>query len=169
MFLICIQIFFARIIDVSIGTVRTILMVRGKREITAVLAFFEVLIWFFIAKEALDSVSDSIWIPISYAGGFAAGTYIGTFITNKFINGVISIFIITKMDNDKLIDTLRKDGFGVSVLNLKKEKNKDKKDMLFIQINKRSLNYLIKLVKNIDKNAFIVINETKYTVNGVIK
>ncbi len=168
MLFMCIRIFLARIVDVSIGTTRTILMIRGKRKITAVLAFFEVLIWFFIAKEALDNVTDSIWIPISYAGGFAAGTYIGTVITNKFVNGFISIFVITNMNND-LIDKLRNKGFGVSVLDLKKGKTKDKKEMLFIQINRKSLNNLIKFVKKIDSKAFIVINETKHVYNGVIK
>ncbi len=144
-------------------------MVKGKRKITAILAFIEVMIWFYIAKSALDNVSDSIWIPISYAGGFAVGTYIGTFITNTFINGLISIFVITKYNNDLMINKLRESGYGVSVLNLKKEKNNEKKDMLFIQINKKSLNYLINLIKSIDKSSFIVINETKNVYNGIIK
>ncbi len=169
MFLICLKIFLARIVDVSIGTARTILMVRGKRKITAVLAFFEVIIWFYIAREALDSASKSIFIPISYAGGFAAGTYIGTFLTNKFINGYIGVQVTTKIDNDKLINKLRSEGYGVSVVNLKKEKNKVRKDMLFIEIKKKSLDNLVKIVKNDDKKAFIVVNDRKYVQNGIVK
>ncbi len=169
MFLICLRIFFARIVDVSIGTARTILMVRGKRKITAVLAFFEVIIWFYIAREALDLANESIFIPLSYAGGFAAGTYIGTYLTNRFINGYIGVQVITKMDNDKLINKLRKEGYGVSVVNLKKEKNKVKKDMLFIEIKKKSLDHLVKIVKNDDKKSFIVVNDRKYVQNGIVK
>ncbi len=169
MFIICLNIFLARLVDVSIGTVRTILMVRGRRNITFILSFFEVLIWFVVVREALVNISDSIMVPISYAGGYACGTYIGSFFTNKFINGYNSVQIITKRDNERLIDNLRKAGYGVSIVNLKKEKNEDKKDMLFVEIKNKNLNELMKLVKKIDNKAFIVVNETKIVQNGLIK
>ena len=57
------KIFFARIIDVSIGTIRTILTIKGRSILPSVLAFFEVMVWFFVAKEALLIDVDSILIP----------------------------------------------------------------------------------------------------------
>ena len=57
---LCIKIFFARILDVSIGTVRTMIMVRGKMYITAILAFIEVFIWFLVAREALVTNINSV-------------------------------------------------------------------------------------------------------------
>ena len=76
MLYICIKIFLARIVDVSLGTIRTVLVVKGKNITPAIVAFFEVLIWFYAAREALNTNIDSIFIPIFYAGGYAAGTYL---------------------------------------------------------------------------------------------
>ena len=82
---LCIKIFFARICDVSLGTVRMVVTVKGKSVLAAVLAFLEVFIWFMIAREALNTEITSLWIPLSYAGGFASGTLIGSTLSKKFI------------------------------------------------------------------------------------
>ena len=82
---ILLKIFFARILDVSLGTFRTILTVRGKTYIPTVIAFFEVIIWYYVAKEALLEKIDSYLIPISYALGYSAGNFIGILISKRFI------------------------------------------------------------------------------------
>ena len=77
MLILCIKIFFARIFDVTLGTVRTMFTVKGKRLIASLIGFIEVLIWFLVVREALNTESKSIFVAISYALGFATGTYIG--------------------------------------------------------------------------------------------
>ena len=169
MFFMCLKIFLARIIDVSIGTVRTVLVVKGNRLLGAILAFFEVFIWFFAAREALNTI-DSILIPIFYAGGFATGTYIGTLISNNYLDGLISIQIITKSNLAlKIIKEIRASGYGVSVIDLKNTQDNISKKMLLIQLNKKRLKEITKIVRRLDPNAFVIINETKYVQKGVIK
>lgn len=167
---LCLKIFFARIIDVSLGTVRTVLVVRGRRNTAAFIAFFEVLIWFLIAREALTTEVTSIFIPICYAGGYATGTFIGGYISNNFVEGLIGIQVITKTKGvNKMIDEVRKAGFGVSVVDLKNPQDNEEKTMLMIQLNKSKLKKLTHIIRTNDKDAFVVINETKYVQNGVIK
>ena len=67
MALLCLKIFSARILDVSISTFRTMIMVRGEKIINAILAFIEVFIWFFAARSALTTNVNTILIPISYS------------------------------------------------------------------------------------------------------
>ena len=169
MFLICIKIYFARIIDVSIGSIRTITIVRGKSIVSAILAFIETIIWFLVAKEALLNGINSIIIPIVYSLGYATGTLIGTYISNNFLDSLIGVQVITKKNNTKLIKQIRSNGFGLSIMNLKKDIENKGKDLLLIQLNKKSLKKLINIIKNNDKFAFIIINETKYVQNGLIK
>lgn len=169
MLLICFQIFFARVIDVTLGTLRTIQIVRGRKNTAAILAFFEVFIWFLVAKEALDNVNTSLLIPIFYSLGFAVGTYIGIRITTRFINSYVTANITTSRNNFKLIDHLRECGFGVSAVSLKNSIDKHPKDLLFVSINKRTINELVDLVKAVDPNAFIIWNDTKIVQNGLIK
>ena len=169
MLFMCFKIFFARIIDVSIGTVRTVLVVRGNRIMGSILAFFEVLIWFFAAREALNTI-DSILVPIFYAGGYATGTYVGTLISNNFLDGLISVQVISKNSKAlKIIKEVRSNGFGVSVIDLNNTQDKVNKKLLIIQLNKKKLKIITHIIRSIDRDAFVIINETKYVQKGVVK
>ena len=61
LFILCIEIFFARILDVSMGTVKTIMMVRGKTVFSAILGFLEVFIWFRVVKDALSRCGNLVF------------------------------------------------------------------------------------------------------------
>ena len=93
---LCIKIFLARVTDVSIGTFRTLIMVKGKIVLSSILAFIEALIWILVVKEALVTNINSLLIPISYSLGYMMGTYLGSIICNKFVKGIIGIEIIIK-------------------------------------------------------------------------
>lgn len=167
LFILCIKIFLVRILDVSFGTFRTIITIKGKSLFASIIGFFEVLIWFLIVKEALDTNNKSIFIAISYSLGFATGTYIGSFLSNKFIENDLNIQIITT--NYNLAKILRQNNFGVSVINIKGKDIYEKKYMLIVDIKNKNLNHLRNLCESIDKNSFIVVTETKYSHNGYIK
>lgn len=163
-FLLCFKIFSARILDVSIGTVRTVFTVKGKNLIAALIGFIEVLIWFLVAREALTN-NVSILIAISYSLGYATGTYIGGFLSKILIKGNLNVQVIT--NNSTLINELRNEGFAVSVIDIKgKDSNKF---MLVIGINNNRKDLLLNKIKKLDKNAFIYINETIYIQNGFVK
>ncbi|MDE6285056.1 MAG: DUF2179 domain-containing protein [Bacilli bacterium] len=166
----CLYIFFARMIDVSLGTIRTVLIVKGKNLSTAIIAFFEVFIWFMVAREALNTDINSILIPIFYAGGYATGTLLGAWVSNTFLDGLIGVQVIVKRKNvEKLVEEIRLKGFGVSIVDLKNNYEGEKKDLLIIQINKKSLKILTKIIRTMEPDAFVVINETKYVQNGMVK
>ncbi len=167
--LICLKIFFARIIDVSLGSIRTILMVKGQAKRASIIAFFEVFIWFIIAKEALNTEIKSLLIPVFYAGGYATGTLLGIFISDRFVNGIVGLQVIIDKNLDKILKELRDNGFGISIIDLKNAYEGKKKKMLIMQLNQKSLNQAIKIIKKHDANAFMIINETKYVQNGLIK
>lgn len=169
MLYICIKIFLARIVDVTIGTIRTILTVRGRTYLPTFLAFFEVLIWFLVAREALNTDITSWTIPIFYSLGYATGTLLGSIITNRFMKGFVGIQVITKSNDSKMIKSLRTSGFGVSVWPLIKNTNTERKDMLLIHIKNRRLKEVTKIVRKYDPDAFVVISDTKYVQNGVIR
>jgi len=167
--ILCVTIFFARIVDVSLGTVRVIVTVKGRTFLASIIAFIEVFVWFLIAREALNTVLTSFWIPIAYASGFATGTLIGSVAAKKFIKGVIGVQIITTKLSDEMINTIKAEGIGVSVIKLESVDEEHKKDMLYIQVSNYKVKKLQQIVKKIDKDAFIVVNETKYVQNGFIK
>lgn len=163
MLLLCIKIFLVRILDVSLGTVRTIMTVKNKNIIASIIGFLEITVWFLVVKEALNTENNSIFIVFSYALGFSTGTYIGGIISNKYIKGYVTVQVITT--NKKLENILRKNKYGVTTINIE---NKNQ-IMLIIQINNKTINELKTLINKNDQKAFVVINETKYIQNGFIK
>ncbi len=156
-FYLCLKIFFARILDVSLGTIKTIYIVKEKRLISSIISFIEVLIWFLIAREALNTDLDSLLIPIVYSLGYATGTYIGIFLSSKFISGNLTIHLISNKLTNQNILKLKKQGFGLTKINSK---------YLLIEINKKNLSKLKESILKIDSKAFIIINESKHTYNG---
>lgn len=166
LFILCAKIFFARILDVSLGTLRTIITVKGKDLLAACIGFFEICIWFTIVREALNTDETSMFVMLSYAAGYATGTYIGGVISKKVIKGTVSMQIITA--NHNLVKVIRDNGYAVSVMNIKGQEEIDKY-MLYIEVNNKSYDKLMNLVKKNDSKAFIVVNETKFVQNGFIK
>lgn len=165
---LCIRIFLVRIMDVSLGTIRTVMTVRGKNVIAALIGFIEVTIWFLVVKDALNSASNSLWIAVSYAGGFATGTFIGGFISKTFIKSKLGVQIVIQEKNKKLIDILRESGYAVSVVSAQGFEGNNKL-MLFLEIENNHLIEVEEIVKRYDERAFIVVNETKYVQNGYFR
>jgi len=164
LFLMCIKIFFARLIDVSLGTFRTINTVKGRDLIAALIGLVEITVWFLIVKEALNTDNNSFWIVVAYALGFSVGTYIGGKISKIFIKSNLEVQVILSNKEDSVVNKIREKGYGVTAIEVKG--TKDTKYMLYIQIRNRSLEHLKTLVRKLDNKAFIVVNETKYVENG---
>ena len=166
MLILCLKIFFVRIIDVSLGTIRTLFTVKGKKLIASAIGFVEVLVWFLVVKEALNTESNSIFIAISYALGFATGTYIGSFLSEILITGKIEVQVFTEKKD--LVKLLRKHGYAVTVIDCKGY-NTEAKYMLYISVEKKKQKELRMLIKSNDEKAFIVENEIKHVENGYFK
>lgn len=160
MIITCLKIFLARIIDVSLGVLRTIELIKNNTSKAFIIAFFEVFIWFIIAKEALVNES-SIIVTIFYCLGYATGTYIGVKISNLFSKGNSTIQVISNKINKKEI---KDKGFGISTI-----KMEDNKKMHIIELNNKSINRVISIIKNMDDKAFIIVNDSKHVINGFIK
>ena len=167
--ILCIVIFIFRACDVVFATIRTIEVVKGRGFRAALAGFTETLIWFLIVREALLTEIQSSWIPIAYAGGYGFGAFCGTFIANRFIGGSYGVQVVLSKQEDDIIDEIRKEGYGVSVIDIKGRDEFVSKHMLFMEVEKKRFEYLKSMIKSLDDKAFIVVNETKMVHNGFFK
>ena len=86
------------------------------------------------------------------------------------MESLIGVQVTTKEASvDKMIKEIRDAGFGVSVIDLKNPSDSHNKKMLMIQLNKSKLKVLTHIIRENDKDAFVVISDTKYVQNGIIK
>lgn len=90
-----ILIFLLRIVDVSIGTVRTIAVVQGRARFAVVLGFFEVLVWVVAVAQVVARIDESPWLAPFYAGGFSAGVGVGMLIERRLALGRFAIRILS--------------------------------------------------------------------------
>ncbi len=165
----CLTIFFVRIVDVSLGTIRTIFIVKGNKVISALIAFVEALIWFLIVKEALNTLDGSIWIAFSYAAGFATGTYIGGLLSDLLIPGKVTLQVFATHRRKHIIQELRNNGYAVTSLEYDGIESSEKNYMLYINVDRKQEKKLIKLIRSLDRDTFFIVNEAKNVINGYFK
>jgi uncharacterized protein YebE (UPF0316 family) len=166
---LCLIVCFGRIIDVALGTTRTVFTVKGKPAISSIIGFIEAMLWFLIVREALSFQAkgmETYMIAISYALGYALGTFVGGFITSKLIKSKVNVQIITTSKNQKLINALSEAGFGVTVLLATGATKHEERFMLLIETDSKQVRKLKTLVAENDPKAFISISDTKATQNG---
>lgn len=162
---LCIIVFFARIIDTSFATVRSVLVIKEKRTIAVIIAFFEILVWFLIVREALNTDNSAFYIALSYSAGYATGVYVGMIITDKFISSNVSVNIVVHEKNE-IIKALIDNNFAVSVSKVKGKDLVSNKYMIFVVTTSKRVRDLKRIVTNIDEKAFIVVSENKMVIGG---
>ena len=141
-------------------------MIKGKSLMASIIGFVEVFIWFMIVREALNTSESGLIIAVSYSPGFATGTYIGSFLSSMFIEGTLGVEVITT--NKDLASIIRNEGYAVSEVDVKGQKD-EKKYMLIIEIKNKRLKDLKALINSKDKSAFVMVSETKLVQNGYFK
>lgn len=102
-----------RIVDVSCDTMRVLFAIRGKRGIAGVLGFFQALVWIFAVGNAVKHLDSPLHI-LGYAGGFAAGTFVGITIEQLLAYGLAQLRIVSAHGGVEIAASLRECGFGVT-------------------------------------------------------
>ncbi|MBU1142501.1 MAG: DUF2179 domain-containing protein [Firmicutes bacterium] len=160
-------IFFSKIIEVAIGTMRIILISKGYKKPGSILAFFEVLLWIFVASTVIMGMTDAPLKGIIYALGFAIGVYIGSIIENKVAVGKILIHVISSKETSvDIISVLRQSGHGVTSLDAH-GKDSDRV-VLMIFANRKNKQTIIDLIESINSKAVIVANEVSIVSGGYV-
>ena len=166
MVVLCLKVFFGRFIEVTLSTMNTIYIVKGKKLVATIVGFIDILIWFLIVKEALNTPEDSIWIALSYAGGYAIGTYFGSVFASVFIKGTTQVHIVTKNIENKVTDAIKENGYGASIVPCYGLNSEEQSLMIYAQVDNKKIKDFKKLIKKIDPNAFVTITESKDNLNG---
>jgi len=167
--LLCAEIFFCRILDVSFGTLRMILTVREKSALAALVGFCEVFIWFLIVRQALNNTDSGFVVAISYAAGYATGTYVGGRIARKYMKTNLVIHVVTTKKDPAIVRAIQDAGFAVTVMSADASEYCGEKYMFISEIVGRRLEEYKKLIYSLDPMAFIMVQETKFVYNGFIK
>jgi uncharacterized protein YebE (UPF0316 family) len=159
-----ILIFFTRIIDVSLGTLRIIFINRNLRYYATVSGFFEVLVWLLAVRQVFRQLDSPLYL-ITYAAGFAAGNYVGVLIENKISIGRVVIRIITRRNADELVSFLRSSGYGLTTADGEGATGPVK--IIFIIIERKDIHTIVEKIRGFNPNAFYSVEDVRFVSSAV--
>lgn len=157
--LVPVLIFASRILDVSMGTIRIIFVNRGMKGIAATLGFFEVFIWITVVAKIISNMDNWV-LYVAYAGGFAAGNYIGIFIEQKLKVGTQVFRIISQKNPTDFIKLLTRSKLKSTVL--KAQGSNGEENVIFTVVKRKQAGHVIKWIREFDADAFYSIEDVKF-------
>lgn len=157
-------IFVAKVIEVSLATIRIVLITKGEKIIGCIIGFFEVLLWVGVAGTVLTNLTSDPLKIVAYALGFVCGVFIGSTIEQKLGIGNLTIMIVVEeSEGTALAECLRANNLGVTIL---QGAGKDStKDVLMLIVKRKQALNIINIIKEFKNDAVITMSETKPVSN----
>ena len=163
-FLLPFLIFVARILDVTIGTIRIVMVSKGQKYWAPLLGFFEILIWLLAISRIFENL-DNWACYFAYAAGFATGNYIGLIIEERLAMGIVKIQIITRRSATELIQNLKNAGYGITHHDAKG--SSENVSIIYSIIKRHEIQKVEYLVKSTNPKAFYSIEDVKSVNHGI--
>ncbi len=156
-------IFCLRLIDVSMGTVRILMAVRGRRLLSGLIGFFEVIIFLVAISQVVANIGNW-WNVVGYAGGFAMGTIVGITIERKLAIGLAEVNIVSMGKGTEIAETLRDEGYGAT--EFLGAGHTAMVDMVKAVVRRKEVPSVITTTTTIDEEAFITVHDMQTAYRG---
>ena len=161
--LIPLLVFGARVIDVSLETLRIILLARGGRLIVPAIAFVEIIFWIVSLGLVVNEFTNPIYL-ISYGAGFAAGNYAGILLEERLAMGICVLRVIASEEDHALIDAIRGTGYGVTVVAA--EGLHGPCTIFYSVVRRCDLFPITRMVEEMNPGAFCTVEDVRSTTRG---
>ena len=157
-------VFLARVVDVSLGTLRIIFTSRGRKRLAPLLGFVEVFIWVTVIAEITRGAHNLV-AYLAYAGGFAAGNYLGMYIEDKLALGLLIVRAIIPGNIKDLTEKLYAKGYGVTSVSAQGSLGPVK--LVYTVLMRRNLSEVAGIIHETNPHAFFTVEELRSAERGV--
>ena len=157
-------VFLARVVDVSLGTLRIIFTSRGRKHLAPLLGFVEVFIWVTVIAEITRGAHNLV-AYLAYAGGFAAGNYLGMYIEDKLALGLLIVRAIIPGNIKDLTEKLYAKGYGVTSVSAQGSLGPVK--LVYTVLMRRNLSEVAGIIHETNPHAFFTVEELRSAERGV--
>ncbi len=160
-----VMIMMARMVDVSLDTIRVIMVAKGYKNLAPFIGFVQSLIWLIVITRIMANLDN--WLTyIGYALGFGLGTYVGMILEGKLALGYELVRVITRVGATDLINGLREKGYSVTTVDGKGREGDV--GVLYIIIKRKVLRNVIGLIQEFNPNAFYTIEDMRFVSNNAL-
>ena len=160
--LLYIAIFFSKIIENALSTLRLIVVANGKKKLGAILNGIVALVWIFVTGIVIIDVNKDLLKAVFFVIGSIVGSYLGSIIEEKIALGSNMLICITKEKNEKKIKNKLND-YQITTI-CEKDNNYS---VLLIVLKRKEILKITKILKRIDKDI-IIISEKAKTINNIV-
>ncbi len=162
-------IFFGKILEVTFGTLRIVLINRGVRTAGAFIAFVEISLWLVVASSVLVGFRDDFWKGVVYALAFSLGNYLGSWLDELLAFGLSSLqVVISDSQKAQLVEeNLRAKGFGITAIDVHGRENDHY--MLMLTIKRKHLSEILHWLDVNCSDAVVTVGDVKTMHGGYMK
>ncbi len=163
---VCLIVCLAKIVEITIQSLKTCMMVKGQRLKAAGLGFIECTIWGLVISTIIGTLGDNLFLLFFYCIGYATGLFLGSTIESKIALGTSNLELIANEENTQLILTYLKenhrgytvfDGYGST----------DKMNMIFIVLPRREMTKVLREIRGLCHNkVFVVASDVSKYAGG---
>lgn len=163
-----ILVFCAKLVEVSLSTVRNVLINRGEKVKAACIGFFEALIWVLVVANVISTISEDPIKVVVYCFAFALGNFVGVIIEGKLAIGTACIQAVVSLEQKEVVNAkMREMGFGVTTV--VGEGKDGPVDVLMIYLKRKCVEEAIGIIKSFCPAALVTVNDVRHLRNGFLK
>jgi uncharacterized protein YebE (UPF0316 family) len=152
---VCLAVFLLRIVDVSVGTIRTIAVVRGRPTVAVVLGFFEVLVWLLAIAQVLTRVMDDPVVALFYAGGYAAGNGVGILIERQVSSRLAVLRLLSTQRGQQIASALGDAGRVLAIM--PGTTLEGPTHLVYVSARNRNVQRVIERARAVDPDLFFLV------------
>ena len=163
---VCFLVCAAKIVEITIQSLKTCMMVKGQRLKAAGLGFVECTIWGLVISTIIGTLGDNLFLLLFYCVGYATGLFLGSTIENKIALGTSNLELIANDENTaKIIAYLKEQDRGYTVFD--GYGSTDRMNMIFIVLPRREASFVLKEIRKLcDNKVFVVASEVSKYAGG---
>jgi len=160
-------IFFAKLLEVAIATVRTVLIARGNRLAASLLAAVEIAIWIVVTSTVLLGLSEDPFKAVAFGLAFVVGIYLGIVIEDKLALGLAQIEVIAEHgEATQIAKVLREHGYGATTFDC--EGMEGKKLSIVLKVQRKDIPATVQLLKEYNY-LFVTVTDIRKLPIGSIR
>lgn len=162
-------IFVGKTIEVSLDTLRLMLINRGKKLLSSIVGVIYVVIWLLIISSVLTDIADDPVKVVVYSIAYGLGIYLGSVFEQRLAVGLTSLQIVqAEAEAENLAQDLRKSGFGVTILE-GHSVGGTKRELIFVQLRRRSVPKAMELIRSHAPNAMVSTSDVRSLRGGFVR
>ncbi len=157
-------IFVLRVCDMSLDTLRVLVVMRGRKGAAWVLGFFQAMIFVLAISSVLKDLDNPLNI-LGYAAGFATGNVVGMLIEERLAIGHVQLSIVSSRFGNAIAEQLRQEGYAITEIPARGRDGMV--SLLTCGVLRKNVDRVHRSVKQVDPSAFITAEDVRPVRRGL--